>query len=312
MWVVLPFVSLVALVLMLPMTPRCDAWQLLVQGSSNSASLKTDIHKRYSSKLSNSLKTGESCCSSRRQAIGYVLASGGGMLITCPQSASAHGSSSNMRPYAPMEALIPATQKRLLLKHCLNLSKDLVEKQRDGSDSEAVQSQLKQVLPPPSDPVFQKPVLSMSLRYKMDPQVLKSLGGNDLSGVSMRAAMNLYTANLKFGESYVLTASDEDKKKYIRKYNQLPGVNQVIASDLDLRDLYRNQLQTKIEDAQAELYSDESDAVELYILLGEADEACRQWFALISDRDIEAAEKAALEPPALDLSNQGFSTLNFY
>lgn len=217
-----------------------------------------------------------------------------------------------MRPYAPMEALIPATQKRLLLKQCLDLSKDLVEKQRDGSDGEAVQSQLKQVLPPPGHPVFQKPVLSMSRRYKMDQQVLKTLGGNDLSGLSMRAAMNLYTANLKFGESYVLTASDEDKKKFIRKYNQLPGVNQVIASDLDLRDLYRNQVQTKIEDAQAELYSEQSDAVELYILLGEADEACRQWFALISDGDVEAAEKAALESPALDLSNQGFSALNFY
>lgn len=65
----------------------------------------------------------------------------------------------------------------------------------------------------------------------------------------MRAVMNLYTANLKFGDSYVLTASAKDKKTYIRNYNQLPGVNQVIASDLDLRDLYRNQVQTKIEDA---------------------------------------------------------------
>ena len=63
---------------------------------------------------------------------------------------------------------------------------------------------------------------------------------------------------------------------------------------------------------QAKLYSNEFDAIELYILLGETHKACQWWFAFISDRDIEAAEKAALESPALDLSNQGLLALHFY
>jgi hypothetical protein len=65
--------------------------------------------------------------------------------------------------------------------------------------------------------------------------------------------MNVYTANLRFGESYLLTASPEVLKKMIRE-EQLPDVKTVITADLDLRDLYRNRIQTTMEDAQAELY----------------------------------------------------------
>jgi hypothetical protein len=50
--------------------------------------------------------------------------------------------------------------------------------------------------------------------------------------------MNIYTANL-LGES-----RENDWE------GQLPGVNTVIAADLDLGDLYRNTIQTTMEDVR--------------------------------------------------------------
>ena len=67
---------------------------------------------------------------------------------------------------------------------------------------------------------------------------------------SMRAAFNAYTNNLVFGETYVLTADQKDKSRLIRSYNQLPDVTSVIRSDLDLRDLHRNQVLTAMDDAR--------------------------------------------------------------
>ena len=112
--------------------------------------------------------------------------------------------------------------------------------------------------------------------------------------------MNIYTANLRFADSYVLTASNEDRRSYIRKYNQLPNVKQVVAADLDLRDLYRNLVETKMEDAQAELYRTELDVEELQLLLQEVNDAYRQWFALISESDIQAAEQQVMASPTIE------------
>lgn len=193
----------------------------------------------------------------------------------------------SFRPYAPLEALVPAARNRLLLTKCLALANELVNKQNAGGDYESLETRLKQTIPPPISNL----VSSISRKTPWRP--------TQLTGTSMRAAMNIYTANLRFADSYVLTASDTDKRSYIRQYNQLPNVKQVVAADLDLRDLYRNLVETKMDDAQAELYSDNLDAVELQSLLRQVDDTYRQWFALISEQDIQAAEKEALE----DVSN---------
>jgi hypothetical protein len=59
--------------------------------------------------------------------------------------------------------------------------------------------------------------------------------------------MNYYTQQLEFdGDRYLLTSSKEDKKRMIRN-DQLPTLTVVITSDLDLRDLYRNQFLTAME-----------------------------------------------------------------
>ena len=115
----------------------------------------------------------------------------------------------------------------------------------------------------------------------------------------MRAAFNAYTNNLVFGESYVFTGSSEERKRRIRN-DDLPDVTSVIRSDLDLRDLYRNQVLTAIDDAKAELQyqltSEEPKSVtELADLLQQAKKSCDEWFRLVPDADVTAAMTAAQE-----------------
>ena len=112
----------------------------------------------------------------------------------------------------------------------------------------------------------------------------------------IRAALNAYTNNLVFGESYTLTASTEEKKRLIRQYNQLPDVTSVIRSDLDLRDLYRNQILTFMDDAKAELEFQlnnnghaEMDFTELLVILKEAQSSCNKWFEFVPEHDLKEA-----------------------
>ena len=110
----------------------------------------------------------------------------------------------------------------------------------------------------------------------------------------MRAAFNYYTQQLNFGDKYVLTASKQDRKKMIRE-DSIPSLTSVITSDLDLRDLYRNQYLTAIEDLQAEvayqakLSSDSIDTLDTVDLMKQAYNAISQWFDMISPEDIEEA-----------------------
>ena len=112
----------------------------------------------------------------------------------------------------------------------------------------------------------------------------------------VRAAFNYYTQQLVFdGDSYLLTASKEEKKKMIRSGQGLPSLTAVITSDLDLRDLYRNQLLTAIDDAvaevayQAKLPRNEIDLADTVSLMNQAHTACDNWFALIPKEDLEEA-----------------------
>ena len=109
-----------------------------------------------------------------------------------------------------------------------------------------------------------------------------------------RLAFNLYTQSLVFGDMYQLTASKEDKKRMIRN-DELPSLTAVITSDLDLRDLYRNQFLTSIEDAKAEVayqvkqVPQDIDRADVVSLMAEAHTACQKWFDLIPSVDIDEA-----------------------
>eukprot|EP00984_Skeletonema_dohrnii_P027220 scaffold16716_cov146-Skeletonema_dohrnii-CCMP3373.AAC.11 len=112
----------------------------------------------------------------------------------------------------------------------------------------------------------------------------------------IRRAMNIYTTNLNFNKNkYVYSGSQEEKKKMIRE-DRLPSATEVIRSDLDARDLYRNEVQTKLEDARAECLYQKGvgfeDVGELVGLLRETKVALDSWFGFIPDEDIRLALEA--------------------
>jgi hypothetical protein len=107
--------------------------------------------------------------------------------------------------------------------------------------------------------------------------------------------MNFYTANLRFGESYILTASPEDKSRMLRENGRFPDVKQVITADLDLRDLQRNYVQTTLDDVSAELFqTTEPDGQEVTRLLQEAVNAFDKWMTLIEPEDVHKAQEIAM------------------
>lgn len=115
---------------------------------------------------------------------------------------------------------------------------------------------------------------------------------------AMRAAFNAYTNNLVFGAGYQLNAEGAERKQLIRN-DALPNVQAVVVSDLDLRDLYRNQILNNMDDAKAELEyqlkSDEGfDSEEILVALKLAESSCQEWFKFIPSNDVEDALKAVL------------------
>jgi hypothetical protein len=115
---------------------------------------------------------------------------------------------------------------------------------------------------------------------------------------AMRAAFNAYTNNLVFGDSYQLNAQGDEKKALVRN-DALPNVNAVVVSDLDLRDLFRNQVLQNMEDAKAELdyqvSSQQVDVNEILTCLLAARASCNEWFSFIPAADLEAALEAVLK-----------------
>ena len=107
----------------------------------------------------------------------------------------------------------------------------------------------------------------------------------------MRAALNFYTQQLNFGDKFQLTATKEERKKMIRN-DEIPSLSSVITSDLDLRDLYRNEFLTAIEDAQAEVAyqvkqrPSEIDTFDSEELMNQAYVALSKWFGLIPGEDV--------------------------
>jgi hypothetical protein len=109
----------------------------------------------------------------------------------------------------------------------------------------------------------------------------------------VRRALNIYTTNLNFNPNkYVYSGTKEEKKRLIRE-DKLPTTTDVIRSDLDARDLYRNALQTALEDSTAEfLYQKKNkfeDPSDLVGLLKDAKVAIDKWFSFIPDEDIQSA-----------------------
>ena len=149
----------------------------------------------------------------------------------------------------------------------------------------------------------------------------------------IRAALNYYTSNINFNsgklydltpplfgyvlqgcmfltaprisicipqfsqDKFILTGSKNERSKLIRE-DRIPDVKTVIASDMGLRYLFRNDILTACDDARAELKyqvkqaDTEAAAVdgrELLDLLLVAQSACNKWLDLIDEKSVQEA-----------------------
>ncbi|KAL7553266.1 hypothetical protein ACHAWF_016521 [Thalassiosira exigua] len=112
----------------------------------------------------------------------------------------------------------------------------------------------------------------------------------------VRRALNIYATNLNFDPNkYVYSGTKEEKSQRIRE-GRLPTATEVIRSDLDARDLYRNAVQTALEDARAEFVYQKrngfEDPKELVALLRDARGAIDRWFGFVPDGDVQEALEA--------------------
>lgn len=117
----------------------------------------------------------------------------------------------------------------------------------------------------------------------------------------IRRAFNIYTTNLNFNPTkYQWVGSSQEKSQRIRN-DALPTTTDVIRSDLDARDLYRNQVQTSLDDALAEFVYQKKessediqkfDPTELLDILKQAQTSIDKWFGFIPDQDMKSALEA--------------------
>jgi hypothetical protein len=88
------------------------------------------------------------------------------------------------------------------------------------------------------------------------------------------------------------------RKKALVRNDALPDVNAVVVSDLDLRDLTRNQILQNMDDVQAEvayqLNNNKSDIdfEEILTYLQKANTALEEWLAFIPYEDVAEARRA--------------------
>lgn len=237
-------------------------------------------------------------------------------------AATAAGEGSQQRmvltttPHAPTAALLPALQQRLLLESCRLLVANITTSQQDDDETRRLllQQQLQSILPPLLED-------STSLDRKNDDlKVLQDYPPTQaLRGRVVRAAMNVYLGSLQYGSNPQYKVVDADwKRNYIRAHDGLPAAQKVVAADLELRTLYRNQVQGKVDDAAAEFdyiikkssnsrnsstiaTLNDEDWQELQTLLQQAAETFDLWLDRIADDDVRLALQAVLQGESLRL-----------
>eukprot|EP00985_Skeletonema_marinoi_P007689 scaffold3427_cov74-Skeletonema_marinoi.AAC.1 len=241
---------------------------------------------------------GEQCThhllSNRRAFIANTLLTTSALLQPTPTLAAeeeqpTNNTGRNGKPYAPLDALLPATRLKLWVGEIYMLSKDL-SNQNDRQQQIIILQQMNNQLSNPPK-LFQGETMTKRTntptaqlttsissankdQYQMNrnglnvgDKVIAMWNQADVErqwgmlqyaeskreeGNEMRAAFNFYARQLSFADEYVLTAPKDKRKEMIRN-DALPSVTAVIASDLDRRDLYRNEFLTAIDDAVAEV-----------------------------------------------------------
>ena len=268
--------------------------------------------------------------------------------LICPRSAFADDAQSSnansIRPFAPVDTLVPATRVRKMIDDAVEiasrLSKDgngsassdkkerlLLVKQLEGLllqpqnftrgyqsmdvPQRPAQSYLDSYAKERSDlPMLAKPGAALVQNGEIDTwKRLKRQEKVREDADEVRAALNFYTSNLNFNpDRYTLTGTKAERSQLIRA-DRLPDVKNVIASDMGLRYLLRNEVLTALDDARAELrYQMQRqtkqegndgeggvDGTELLEILLRAQASCNKLFDLIGEEDVAAARDIVKE-----------------
>ena len=232
---------------------------------------------------------------------------------------------SSRRPFAPIDTLIPATRARLMIDDALQVTNRLCQAEVDNKRQLLTQLDALVLQPQnlargyPSIDVPRQPAksyLDSYAQYRNSVSLLERPGALLVQNGEIdtwkrlkrqekareekdevRAALNFYTSNLNFNpDKYTLTGSKSERSQLIRN-DRLPDVKNVIASDMGLRYLLRNEVLTALDDARAELrYQMEEDkrgtdvdGTELLDTLQRAQASCDKRFGLIGEEDVAAA-----------------------
>ena len=222
------------------------------------------------------------------------------------------------RPRAPLSVLLPATEQRMLLKECLSLSEQLTASGSKDSEKDAAIRRLDGIFVNPKQEGggtynYYTRGLTEKKRTERDLRILEQYQQSRqrmLSGNIVRAAMNIYISNLRYGRDYSVEDA-EWKSSYIRANGGLPDFRKLIQADLDLRILYMNQVQIRVDDAAAEFYAaamdgNDADFEELRRLLRLANDSMDAWFQLIEDADIVDAANAVERGVTIKLSDTSY------
>jgi hypothetical protein len=247
------------------------------------------------------------------------------MLFLAPKRPAVAAASSVVAPFAPIDALVPATRVRTCLDRAVDVASRLVAANDDAGGKrgllvvlgdlllarqnfnrgttpvEVPRRPARQYLDAYSDyrrglSIVERPGAMLVQNGEIDAwRRLKREERAREDADEVRAALNYYTSNLNFDPgTLVLTGSREERSRLIRE-ERIPDVKTVIASDMGLRYLLRNDILTALDDARAELRyqmklgPSEVDGSDLLELLLAAQGACDKWFGLINEKDVMAA-----------------------
>ncbi len=233
-------------------------------------------------------------------------------------------------PFAPVDALLPAARVKVAIDRAVDVASRLEAEKNDVQKKRELLRDMAGLLLPPQNfnrgatpvevprmparqylnaydeyrrglSILEKPGAMLVQNGEIDAwRRLKREERAREDADEVRAALNYYTSNLNFDPgSFVLTGTREERSRLIRE-DRVPDVKTVIASDMGLRYLLRNDLLTACDDARAELRYQmeqspgEVDGSELLEVLLAAQSACEKWFRLIDEKDVLAALNVVL------------------
>lgn len=217
------------------------------------------------------------------------------------------GSSSRYKlkeaPKAPITALVPVALQRILLERCLVLAIEM-NKANSREQREAILEQIKAIIPEPDrneDFEYARSTSTILNKQYNDLSYLRYHQiHNTLSCDLIRASMNIYMANLQYGDqvensSSGSSGSGSDIKKLIRSGEGLPDVQRAIQSDLEDRFTLQRETQLKLNYAEKEIYSRSVNENELRTYFEDASDSFDKWLDKIRTDDVKKALQSALD-----------------